>query len=79
MMTSLHSYVAFGFVRVSPKKNDEDCANYLIGLQSMMPAGLLAGDARESPGSYRGATREPPAIRGYCIQSSVCNREHCAL
>jgi hypothetical protein len=31
MMTSLHSYVAFVFVRVLPKKDDEDCANYLIG------------------------------------------------
>lgn len=69
MMTSLHSYVAFAFVRVSPKKDDEDCANYLIELQSMMPAGVLAGDAREPPGSYRGAISYQGLLRPeLCMQ-----------
>ncbi|OBT84520.1 hypothetical protein VE02_06753 [Pseudogymnoascus sp. 03VT05] len=27
-----------------------------------MPAGVLAGDAKEPPGSYRGATREPSGV-----------------
>lgn len=50
MMTSLHSYMAFVFMGISPEKDEEDCANYLIGTQSMMLAGVLAGNAREPPG-----------------------------
>lgn len=67
MMTSLHSYVGFVFVGVSPQKDEEDCANHLIGIQCMMLAGVLAGGCKQ--GSPQGATR------GYCIRSSVCNRE----
>ena len=54
MMTSLHSYVGFFFVGVSPQKDEEDGANHLIGIQSMMLAGVLGGGCKGGPGSHQG-------------------------
>lgn len=72
MMTSLHSYVGFVFVGVSPQKDEEDCANHLIGIQSMMLAGVLAGDAREPPGRHQGGTREPSGSHQGLLHSKLC-------
>ncbi|OBT67957.1 hypothetical protein VE03_02542 [Pseudogymnoascus sp. 23342-1-I1] len=45
-------------------------------IQSMMPAGVLAGDAREPPGSPREPPGEPPGVNALEALYATGSTEH---
>lgn len=54
---------------VSPQKDEEDGANHLIEIQSMMLAGVLGGGCKGGP-------REPPGVIAFKALYATGSNEH---